>query len=83
VFKNLYKVEGDNKRDILKTGIPVRLQKLKKTFEKGYKTNWTDEVFLIEKILNTTQFQRYTVKDKEGEVLEGSFYKKELQSVDN
>jgi len=28
-------------------------------------------------------YQRYTVKDKQGEVLEGSFYKKELQSVDN
>lgn len=83
VFKNLYKNIDSTKISKLKTGIPVRLQKLKKTFEKGYENNWTNEIFLIEKILNTKPFQRFTVRDKSGDILEGTFYENELQSVNS
>ena len=31
----------------------VRISKKKSTFEKGYTTRWTREIFVIEKVLNT------------------------------
>jgi len=83
VFRNLYKGLDSKSNKILKTNTPVRLQKIKRTFEKGYESNWTKEIFLIDKILNTKPFPRFTVKDTRGEVLDGSFYEKELQSIVN
>ena len=60
-------------------GDKVRISKYKrKVFDKGYTPNWTEEVFVIDKV-NFTKPVTYNVVDLLGEKVEGSFYEKELQ----
>ena len=81
VFVNLYKDEiflkpGKPKFSI---GDKVRISKYKRrVFDKGYTPNWTEKVFMIDKI-NLTKPITYNVVDLLGEKVEGSFYEKELQ----
>ena len=43
--------EDSNKKDPkLKVGDPVRISKYKYLFAKGYKQNWSEEIFIISKI---------------------------------
>ena len=58
----------------------VRLVQNKKLFGKGYNQGWTDEVFTVCKILNTRP-KTYRVKDFAEEIIEGTFYKQELQQI--
>lgn len=63
-----------------KLGDTVRISRLKRTFEKGYTPNWSEEIFTIEKVIKSDPV-RYKIKDYNGETLLGSFYGKELQKV--
>jgi hypothetical protein len=58
----------------------VRLSKAKRTFKKGYLPNWTEELFTVVKCIETSP-PVYLVNDDHGEILEGTFYAKELQKV--
>jgi len=58
----------------------VRIYKYKTLFEKGYKTNWTKEIFIIDKIQNTIPIT-YKLKDLESEPILGSFYEQEMQKT--
>ena len=80
VFINLYKDEIYMKPGKQKSiGDNVRLSKYKRrVFDKGYTPNWTEEVFVTDKI-NLTKPVTYNVVDLLGEKVEGSFYEKELQ----
>ncbi|XP_035220248.1 uncharacterized protein LOC118193298 [Stegodyphus dumicola] len=49
-------------------------------FEKGYEQNWTREIFTIYKIIRRIPVV-YKLKDLAGEVIQGTFYKQELQKV--
>ena len=60
-----------------KVGDRVRIYKYKKDFAKGYKTNWTEEIFVISEVLKTSPVT-YKIKDQNGEDILGSFYKQEL-----
>ena len=60
-----------------KIGDRVRIYKYKKLFSKGYETNWTDEIFVVSQINNTSPIT-YKIKDLKGEDIVGSFYKQEL-----
>ena len=62
-----------------KIGDYVRISKTKKTFEKGYTTKWSKEVFQIESINFDQEPIMYHVKDLEGEEITGGFYEEELQ----
>ena len=53
-----------------KVGDRVRIYRYKRTFEKGYKPNWTKTIPIT-----------YKIKDLEGEPILGSFYKEELLSL--
>lgn len=64
----------------LKPGTFVRLATAKKKFEKGFVGNWTEEVFIIDKIFMSNPV-RYAVKDWNGEQVQGSFYGEELQEI--
>ena len=83
VFVNLYEDEiflkpGKPKFSI---GDKVRISKYKRrVFDKGYTPNWTEEVFVIDKI-NLTKPITYNVVDLLGEKVEGSFYEKELKKA--
>ena len=54
-------------------GYKVRISRKKKTFEKGYTPNWSEEIFIITNQLNTSPIT-YTIKDLKGEEIKGSFY---------
>ena len=84
VYCNLYgdlSVERSDK-PAFKIGDTVRISKYKrKTFDKGYTPNWTEEVFLIDEIRPTDPIT-YKIKDLNGEEIEGTFYREELQKTD-
>ena len=61
-----------------KVGDHVRISKYKNIFAKGYSPNWSEEVFVINKIKNTVPWT-YVINDLNGEKIIGSFYEKELQ----
>jgi len=67
-----------------KLGDMVRISRQKGVFEKGYVGNWSYEVFFINKIIiprDKEQPVRYGLREYDGDEIEGSFYKEELQKV--
>ena len=78
VFANLY---GDliylnPKKTKFSIGDKVRISKYKRrVFDKGYTPNWTEEVFVVDKVMLTKPVTYHIVD------LEGSFYEKELQKA--
>lgn len=65
----------------LKEGDVVRVSKAKLTFEKGYESNWTEEIFVVTKCEQRLQLPVYRIKDLLGEPIQGTFYIEELQKV--
>ena len=61
-------------------GDKVRISRKKKTFEKGYTPNWSEELFIIDQQLDTSPIT-YSLKDLKGNKIEGSFYEQELQKT--
>ena len=82
VCKNLYpdRLKNIDINPKFSIGDKVRISKKKKTFEKGYTTRWTEEIFTITKI-NHTSPVTYKITDLNGEEIEGSFYEPELQKT--
>ena len=82
VWRNLY----PNRHDIIdikpkfSVGDKVRISKKKKTFEKGYTTRWTEEIFTTVEVKHT-QPPTYKIADLNGEEIKGSFYEPELQKT--
>ena len=87
VYFNFYgDLEGENgtsnRTSLLKIGDTVRISKYKrKTFDKGYTPNWTEEVFVISEIQPTDPIS-YKIKDLNSEEIGGTFYREELQKTD-
>ena len=82
VWRNLYP-EHLEIRDIkpnFSIGDKVRISKKKKTFEKGYTTRWTEEIFTIVEVKHTSPVT-YKIADLNGEEIQGSFYEPELQKT--
>ena len=61
-----------------KVGDKVRISRTKSTFEKGYLPNWSEELYVVDKVQQTIPIT-YKLKDTLGEAVEGSFYQQELQ----
>ena len=85
VYNFLYSGKGrygkiKRTRMIFQVGDKVRITREKYTFEKGYETNWSTEIFIVSKRLGGIP-PRYEIKDLNGEEIEGSFYNEELQRV--
>ena len=73
--------EDSNKKDPkFKVGDHVRISQHKNIFAKRYTPNWSEEVFVINKIKNTVPWT-YAISDLNGEEITGSFYEKELQKT--
>ncbi|GIY45143.1 hypothetical protein CEXT_80471 [Caerostris extrusa] len=81
-MENLYNdiVEPNIKHSSFKLNDSVRISKWKDRFEKGYKNNWSREIFTIHQILPRQPIV-YKLKDLKGEIIEGTFYEKEIQKV--
>ena len=83
VFVNLYidLIYWKPKKPKFAIGDKVRISKYKRRiFDKGYTPNWTEEVFVVDKVLPTKPVT-YEIIDSMGEEIEGSFYEKELQKA--
>ena len=62
-------------------GDKVRISKYKsQVFDKGYTPNWTEEIFVIDKVLPAKPVT-YNIVDLMGESIKGSFYEQELQKA--
>ena len=79
VYFNLYgDMEQLASKPKFKVGDKVRISKYKrKIFYRGYTPNWTEEIFLIDKIQSTNPIT-YRLKDLNNEEIQGSFYEPEL-----
>ena len=83
VFNALYHNIGRSKKQVhpaFHIGEQVRISRKKKTFEKGYTANWTEEVFTVDKVQPTIPYT-YKLKDTRGESVKGTFYEPELQQA--
>ena len=79
VYFNLYgDMEQVSSKPKFKVGDRVRISKYKrKTFDKGYTPNWTEEIFTVDKIQYSNPIT-YKLKDLNNEEMQGSFYEPEL-----
>lgn len=89
VYKRLYghpikSLEKIPENKLLPTFLPdmaVRIDLRKKVFEKSSTANFSEEIYIVDKILNTQPIT-YKIKDQLGEVLNGSFYPEQLLKTD-
>ena len=80
---NIYidsKKEVNDKDPKSKVGGHVRIFKYKTVFAKGYPPNWSEEVFVVNKIKNTVPWT-YVINDLNSEEITGTFYEIELQKT--
>ena len=78
--KRVYIDEHNEKDSRFKVGDRVRISKFKNIFAKGYTSNWSSEIFIVDKINDTVPYT-YNLKDLNDEEIIGSFYDKELQKT--
>ena len=77
IVRKNYNFEITNKKPKFSIGNKVRLSLLKNTFEKGYTSNWSEQIYIIDDIKSSNVHYHY-LKDLNGEKLDGSFYQEEL-----
>ena len=75
-----FEQEVNNKDPKFKVSNYVRISKHKNIFAKGYVANWSEKVFMINKIKNAVPWT-YVINDLNGEEIIGTFYEKELQKT--
>ena len=81
-FMSIFTVKPlrEYKKPVFKTGDRVRISKNDLPFRKGYKPQFTREVFEIVAIA-TRKRPTYTIKEEQDEIIQGKFYQKELIKV--
>ena len=72
--------EINNKDPKFKIGDHVRISKYKNILAVEYMPNWSEAVFVIEKVKNTIPWT-YVINDLNDEKIIGTFYEKELQKT--
>ena len=62
----------------------VRISNVKGLFEKNYLPNWSQKHFIVRahKVAKQPRRKVYKIEDKGGEEVKGSFYREELQPID-
>jgi hypothetical protein len=78
VYNKIKKV--DPKKAKFKPGDWIRLSKHKHVLHKGYKQNWTDEMFRVTKV-RVTNPRTYFIEDYLGGPIAGGVYEHEMQKV--
>ena len=81
VFRNLYKNRTSIENEKFSIGDKVRLFLKRKKFDKGFLANYSKEIFFIHKVLFTSPYYKYKVRDKKGSIVRGSYYAKELYKI--
>ena len=72
--------ENDKENPKFEVDDHVKTSKHKSIFAKDYVSNWSKEVFVIEKVKNTVPWT-YNISDLNGKEIAGTFYAKELQKI--
>lgn len=80
VWQNLYGKASLKIKPKLKKNTHVRISRKKSMFEKGYETNFTEEIFKITGIVKRS-VPVYELSDLNGQKIDGLFYEYELQPV--
>ena len=82
VYYNLYSnLKAIKTKPKFKVGDTVRISIHKrKTCDKGYTPNWTEEIFIISEVLNSNPYT-YKICDLQEEEIVGSFYEQELLKI--
>lgn len=80
VWKLLYETKKSIPKPKFKTGTKVRIAIEKHVLSKGYRPNYSSEVFVVSKILKRHP-ATYKIKDAENEEITGVFYNEELIRV--
>ena len=57
----------------------VRILKFKDIFAKFYVPNWSEEYFVIKRVIKNTLPWTYVINDLNGEDIFGTFYKKRIE----
>ena len=70
----------DFRKPQFKIGDRIRISKYDLLFRKGYKPQFTKEVFEIVETFSRKP-PTYTIKDEQDEIIRGKFYQKELVKV--
>jgi len=84
VYENLYGPEAKDTPKApsnLKVGDFVRLLFKPDKFRRGYQPQWTEEVFKIDNIRPHRPYPIYSVRDLNGEPVQGTWYAPELQRI--
>ena len=76
IARKNYNFEITDKKPKFSIGDKVRVSLLKNTFEKGYTSNWSEQIYVIDDIKTSNVY--YYLKDLNGEKLHGTFYQEEL-----
>ena len=69
-----------NRKHKLNVGDKVILRKVRTTFKKGYLPGWTEEIFIVDRVLDS-YVPSYKIKEYNGIPVKGTFYEEELQKV--
>ena len=78
--KRVYIDKHNGKDSRFKVGNRVRISKFKNIFAKGYTPNWSNEIFIVDKVNDTAPYT-YNLKDLNDEEIIGRFYDRELQKI--
>ena len=81
IWERLYGVRRSGKRGDINIGDLVRISKAKSIFEKGYLPNWSEEEFTVSWIDRKFYPTTYTLTDSAGNIIEGSFYRQEIEPI--
>lgn len=80
----LRKIARDRKKVIVKqrfhVGDKVRISRIQKEFTKGYWPRWSNELYTVYKVQNTSPIT-YILKDERNSLLKGGFYQQELSKT--
>ena len=81
IARKNYNFEITNKKSKFSIGDKVRVLLLKNTFEKGYSSNWSEQIYVIDDI-KSSNVHYYYLKDLNGNKIDGMFYEQELLKTD-
>ena len=77
IVRKNYNFEIITNKKKFKIGDKVRVSLLKNTFEKGYTSNWSEQIYVIYDI-KSSNVHYYYLKDLNGNEIDGIFYQEEL-----
>lgn len=80
IMREIYPLTIRMREDKFNVGDKVRISKYKKIFDKSYHPNWSYEVYVVHKKLNTEP-RTYILKDARDRVLDGCFYEWEMMKT--